>query len=351
MPTGSGGQVIRGVRAVMEAAASGGFDGLWVTDLLSHVEAVPGASELPAVAGGPGGPEAPALEAYSLLGALAASQGSLFLGAVPLGGPARHPAVLAKIVTTVDVLTNGRCVLTLQAGIGADAVFGPRGGVHAGTGFATSGAAGEPAGGLDPLDEDRREARDLDEALRVCRSVLDDDVPTVWGHTFAVDGAINRPRPVAEGGVPIAVVWARDGAPPPGLVRAVARHADALIVGGSAEEVGAAAEQVGVASLELDGRRPPAVLWIDDLVHPRPTSGGGTTPPHDRPQGTPDRVDRVVAEVAADIADRLRAGASGCIVSCAGKGGSGLGDRVELISRLGPVLNDLVGRAGRGSSR
>ncbi len=343
--------MIRGVEAVMEAAATAGFDGLWVTDRLPRAEAAPGTSGFPAVAGDPGGPEAPALEAYSLLGALAAGPGSLRLGAVPLGGPARHPAVLAKIVSTVDVLSNGRCVLTLQAGIGADAVFGPRAGVHAETGFGSSGAAGEPGGGPDPLDEDRREAQDLDEALRVCRSVLDDDVPTVWGHTFAVHGAINRPRPLAEGGVPIAVVWARDGAPTSGLVRVVARHADALLVGGTAEEVAAAVEQVGVASLEFDGRRPPAVLWIDDLVHPRPNSGGGTTPPHGRSQGTSDRVDPVVAEVAADITARLRAGASGCIVSCAGNGGSDLGARVELISRLGPVLNDLVGRAGRGPSR
>jgi len=62
-----------------------------------------------------GGAEAPMLEAYSTLSYLAAHTSTVRLGALVTGVTYRHPGLLAKIATTLDVLSGGRATL----GIGA----------------------------------------------------------------------------------------------------------------------------------------------------------------------------------------------------------------------------------------
>ncbi|MGW5606260.1 LLM class F420-dependent oxidoreductase [Streptomyces sp. NPDC003753] len=62
-----------------------------------------------------GGAEAPMLEAYTTLGYLAARTSTVRLGALVTGVTYRHPGLLAKIATTLDVLSGGRATL----GIGA----------------------------------------------------------------------------------------------------------------------------------------------------------------------------------------------------------------------------------------
>lgn len=59
--------------------------------------------------------EAAMLEGYTTLGYLAAHTTSIDLGLLVTGVTYRHPGLLAKIVTTLDVLSQGRAVL----GIGA----------------------------------------------------------------------------------------------------------------------------------------------------------------------------------------------------------------------------------------
>ena len=62
-----------------------------------------------------GGPLAPMLEGYTTLGYLAGKTETVDLQLLVTGVTYRHPALLAKIVTTLDVLSGGRAVL----GIGA----------------------------------------------------------------------------------------------------------------------------------------------------------------------------------------------------------------------------------------
>ncbi len=62
-----------------------------------------------------GGPHAPMLEGYTTLGYLAGQTETVELQLLVTGVTYRHPALLAKIVTTLDVLSGGRAVL----GIGA----------------------------------------------------------------------------------------------------------------------------------------------------------------------------------------------------------------------------------------
>ncbi|MGW2639102.1 LLM class F420-dependent oxidoreductase [Streptomyces sp. NPDC001348] len=62
-----------------------------------------------------GGAEDPMMEAYTTLGYLAGRTSALRLGALVTGVTYRHPGLLAKIATTLDVLSGGRATL----GIGA----------------------------------------------------------------------------------------------------------------------------------------------------------------------------------------------------------------------------------------
>jgi F420-dependent oxidoreductase-like protein len=62
-----------------------------------------------------GGPPEPMLEGYTTLGFLAASTESVRLSLLVTGVTYRHPGLLAKIVTTLDVLSEGRAQLGLGA--------------------------------------------------------------------------------------------------------------------------------------------------------------------------------------------------------------------------------------------
>src|SRR6476469_1449953 len=62
-----------------------------------------------------GGPDQPMLEAYTLLGALAALTTRIQLGTLVTGVTYRNPGMLAKIISTLDVISGGRAIL----GIGA----------------------------------------------------------------------------------------------------------------------------------------------------------------------------------------------------------------------------------------
>jgi alkanesulfonate monooxygenase SsuD/methylene tetrahydromethanopterin reductase-like flavin-dependent oxidoreductase (luciferase family) len=63
-----------------------------------------------------GGPEGACLESYTTLAYLAAYTRSVRLMTLATGAHFRHPAVLAKIVTTLDVLSGGRAWLGIGTG-------------------------------------------------------------------------------------------------------------------------------------------------------------------------------------------------------------------------------------------
>src|SRR6266540_4007339 len=91
------------LRDVAGLSEAGGFDGIAVADhLWSH----------PIM----GGPETNCLEAYTTLTYLAAHTRSIRLLTVVTGAHFRRPALLAKTVTTLDVLSGGRMWLGIGAG-------------------------------------------------------------------------------------------------------------------------------------------------------------------------------------------------------------------------------------------
>ena len=86
------------------AADDAGFDSVWVMDHFYQVGQ------------GYGAPEEPMLEAYTTLAYMAAVTRNVRLGTMVTGSFYRHPGVLVKMVTTLDVLSGGRSMLGIGAG-------------------------------------------------------------------------------------------------------------------------------------------------------------------------------------------------------------------------------------------
>ncbi|ADG98630.1 putative F420-dependent oxidoreductase [Segniliparus rotundus DSM 44985] len=91
------------VVAQAKEAEAAGFDTVFVMDHFYQLPMIGDAHE-------------PMLEAYTLLGALASSTSTIQLSTLVTGNTYRNPALLAKIATTLDVVSGGRAVLAIGAG-------------------------------------------------------------------------------------------------------------------------------------------------------------------------------------------------------------------------------------------
>jgi len=141
----------------------------------------------------------PMFEAWELLAAWGALTTRVRLGTLVTGNTYRHPPVLAKMVATLDHITNGRAILGLGAAWheGEHAMYGLR--------FPSTGG---------------RLAR-LDEAARVLRLLLDEPVATFAGRHYVLTDAVAEPKPVQKR-LPILI----GGGGEQRTLRTVARYAD-----------------------------------------------------------------------------------------------------------------------------
>ncbi|WP_205472330.1 LLM class F420-dependent oxidoreductase [Nocardioides sp. SYSU D00038] len=159
-----------------------------------------------------GGPPEPMLEGYTTLGHLAAVTERVRLGLLVTGATYRHPGLLAKTVTTLDVLSRGRAVL----GIGA--AWYER--EHLGLGV--------------PFPPMAERFERLEETLRICRQMWSDDDGPFEGEHVRLAETVNVP-PTVQGRLPIMI----GGSGERKTLRMVAQYADACnIFGESPEFVG-----------------------------------------------------------------------------------------------------------------
>jgi F420-dependent oxidoreductase-like protein len=176
------------VAAIAGTAEKAGFDSIWVMD---HFYQLPGL-----------GPEdAPMFEAYSLLSALAARTSKARLGTMVTGVTYRNPALLAKTVTVLDVISAGRGILGVGAAWNESE--------HRGYGFEF------------PPTRERMDR--LEEALQICRAMFTEYSPTFSGKYYQINNAYNVPRPVTPGGPPIMI----GGGGEKRTLRLVAQYGDA----------------------------------------------------------------------------------------------------------------------------
>ncbi len=96
-------QLFPTVIAQAQEAEAAGFDSVFVMD---HFY------QLPAL----GTPDQPMLEAYTALGALAHATHHVQLGTLVTGNTYRNPTLLAKAITTLDVISAGRAILGIGTG-------------------------------------------------------------------------------------------------------------------------------------------------------------------------------------------------------------------------------------------
>jgi F420-dependent oxidoreductase-like protein len=181
-----------------KTAEESGFDSLWVMDHFYQIAQV--------------GPRTdPMLESYTLLGAIAARTKHASLGTMVTGVTYRNPAHLAKIVTTLDVISSGRAILGIGAAWNDDE--------HAGYGF--------------PYPSDSERLERLEEALQICRAMFNEETPSFTGRHYAIAQALNCPRPIRPGGIPILV----GGSGERKTLRLVAKYADACNLFGDIDTI------------------------------------------------------------------------------------------------------------------
>jgi F420-dependent oxidoreductase-like protein len=155
---------------VATAADEAGFDRISVMDHLWQISVI-------------GPPEHEMLEAYTTLGFLAARTRRAKLLTLVTGVVYRDPGLLAKAVTTLDVLSGGRAML----GIGA----------------AWNEEESRGLGLLFPPTAERFER--LEEALRICLQMFHGDETAFQGRHYQLGRLLNSPAPLSRPHPPILI--------------------------------------------------------------------------------------------------------------------------------------------------
>ena len=187
------------VSGIAVAADEAGVDSLWVMDHFFQIRL----TGLP--------PESPMPEAYATLAFLGGLTRRIRLGTLVTSVSYRHPGVLVKTVTSLDVLTGGRVIF----GVGAGAPFNvtPAG---PGTAFEAEGL-GIPFSSL----AERFER--LEEVLQIAHQMWRGDERPYQGRHYQLARPLNSPNSLQRPHPPILIGGSGEGK----TLRLVARYADA----------------------------------------------------------------------------------------------------------------------------
>lgn len=197
---------IESYKAIWKIADEARFDHCWAMDHLASIGGV--------------GDDRPIFDGWELLAGMATATTHVRIGLLVTGITYRNPALLAKIATTVDHLSDGR----LEFGIGA------------------AWAANEhEMYGISGLDH---RVGLFSEGLQVIRSLWTQERTSFDGRYFKMRDAVANPKPLQK---PYPPIWV--GAGGPTMIKLTARHADVWNVSGSA---GRDVESAAAASRQLD---------------------------------------------------------------------------------------------------
>jgi alkanesulfonate monooxygenase SsuD/methylene tetrahydromethanopterin reductase-like flavin-dependent oxidoreductase (luciferase family) len=251
-----------------------GYDDLWTWD---HLYPIVGSSA------------GPILEGYMVMAGWAMATQRIRIGLMVGANTFREPSVVAKMITTLDHISNGRAIL----GIGA-AWFEEE----------------HRAYGLEYGDGPPDRLRWLREALPIMRGMLDGSEPTATGPRYSSRGTRNLPPPIQDH-LPIVV----GGSGPRVTMRLAAEYGDMNNFGGTPDEVRAkealfrehlAAVGRDLASVERttgvgtvfirDSREEAQRVFEETFAY-----NGGARPWRNQPVGTPE-------DVAAHLAPYVEAG-------------------------------------------
>jgi F420-dependent oxidoreductase-like protein len=165
-----------------------GFASLWVMDHFFQIRAI-------------GPPENDMLEGYATLAYLASLTKKVTLGTMVTGVIYRHPGVLIKTVTTLDVLTGGRAYL----GIGA------AWNEHESRGLGV------------PFPSMKERFERLEETLQIAKQMWSENNGPYQGKHFQLTETLNSPQPLSQPHPPILI----GGMGEKKTLRLVAQYADA----------------------------------------------------------------------------------------------------------------------------
>lgn len=156
---------------IAQAAERARFDSLWIMDHFFQL----GASFGP--------PQAPVLEGYTTISYLVGVTQQIKVGLMVTGNIYRHPGILVKIITTLDVLSGGRTYM----GIGA-------------------GWYGREAKGLGvPFPPTRERFERLEETLQITKHMWRGDHSPFKGRYYQLEEPLNNPQPLTKPHPPILV--------------------------------------------------------------------------------------------------------------------------------------------------
>ena len=189
-------RIFENVVAQARAAEAAGFDRVFVMD---HFYQLPRLGE----------PDEAMFECYALLAALAQHTSSVRLAALVTGNTYRNPALLAKTITTLDHVSDGRATLGIGAGwfeLEHDAL---------GFRFGTFSERFEK----------------LEEALQIIVPMLRGEHPSLRGKHYSVRDAVNQPAPLSR--IPVMI----GGSGEKKTLRMVAQYADESNLIGDIDDV------------------------------------------------------------------------------------------------------------------
>jgi F420-dependent oxidoreductase-like protein len=169
-------------------AEAAGMSSLWVMDHFFQIRGI-------------GPPELEMLEAYTSLAFAAGQTSTIELGTLVTGVTYRHPGILAKIVTTLDVLSGGR------AWLGIGAAWNEQ--EHRGLGV--------------PYPPVAERFERLEETLRIVLQMWSDEEGAFRGKHYSLDRTLNSPQAIRRPHPPILI----GGMGQKKTLRLVAEYADA----------------------------------------------------------------------------------------------------------------------------